>query len=86
MIAKVTDKKDIPHGLRIPFEIADGIALAVLLELHDDLVEDLRAHEEDRVWMHPDDVEATKNRYLPALREIIPYLGGSDVWETRNES
>jgi ribosomal protein S12 methylthiotransferase accessory factor YcaO len=64
-------------GLRIPFEVADGITVAVLQDQYRYLKEELRDHDEHGKWMHPEDVVNSRSKYLPALEVLIPYFGGS---------
>jgi hypothetical protein len=69
-------------GLEIPFEIADGIVLASLLDQRKYLKSELKKWEKnpktdsnpDGYWLHPEDV--VKNTVLiRAMDEIIKYYG-----------
>lgn len=62
-------------GLEIPFEVADGIVLAALLDQYRYLSEENRAHLEDGEWLHPEDLD--KNlQLIGALKLLIGYYGG----------
>lgn len=63
-------------GLEIPYEVADGITVAVLKEHLNYLVEELRQHDEDGQWLHPEDAEKSRQHLIPALKCIIEYFGG----------
>lgn len=64
-------------GLRLPYEVSDGITLATLQDQYRYLTEELRAHIEDGQYMHPEDVENSRWKLIPALEVLIPYFGGS---------
>ena len=64
-------------GMTIPWEVADGITLANLQDQYDYLKEELRLHEEEGKWMHEEDAARSRNHYLPALKCLIEYYGGS---------
>lgn len=64
-------------GITIPFEVADGITVATMKEQYDYLVEELRSHYEDGKYLHPEDVVQSKDIYIPALKVLIPYFGGT---------
>ena len=62
-------------GLVIPFEIADGIALASLKDQYTYLKEETRLHLDEGQWLHPEDLG--KNiQIIKALELLIPYYGG----------
>lgn len=63
-------------GVRIPFEVADGITLASLKDQYNYLKEELRAHVEEGQYLHPDDVKYTRYELIPALEVLIQYYGG----------
>ena len=63
-------------GIEIPFEIADGITLAVMKEHLQHLREECRAHLEEGSWMHPEDYHDSMTKLIPALELLIPYYGG----------
>jgi len=63
--------------LRIPYEVADGIAVAVLKDQLSYLKEEVRLHVEDGQYMHPEDYEESVTKLIPALELIIPYFGGT---------
>lgn len=64
-------------GLEIPYEVADGITLANLEDQYGYLKEELKAYEKGGKWMHPEDAERSRLHYLPALKCLIEYYGGS---------
>ncbi len=63
--------------LRIPYEVADGIAVAVLKDQLSYLKEEVRLHVENGQYMHPEDYEESVTKLIPALELIIPYFGGT---------
>jgi len=64
-------------GLELDYETADRITLLTLIDHRDYLVEELRAHEEDGQYLHPEDAYKSKTVLIPALDAIIDYYGGS---------
>jgi hypothetical protein len=62
--------------LTIPYEVADGITLATLQDHLDYLREELRDHRENGVYMHPNDVLNSEEKYIPALKIVIRFFGG----------
>lgn len=60
----------------IPWETADSIALAVMKEHREYLVEELRKHDEEGSWMHPEDVEHSRQHLIPSLDCLINHFGG----------
>lgn len=62
--------------LEIPYEVADGIALAVMQDHLEYLTEELRKHDEEGQWMHPEDSEISRQHLIPALKYLIHYFGG----------
>ena len=64
-------------GMTIPWEVADGITLANLEDQYAYLTKELKLFEEEGEWMHPSDVERSRLQYLPALKCLIEYYGGS---------
>lgn len=65
------------NGMTIPWEVADGITLANLEDQYAYLTKELKLFEEEGEWMHPSDVERSRLQYLPALKCLIEYYGGS---------
>lgn len=65
------------NNFTIPYEVADGITLANLKEQYYHLVNELRQHEEENTYMHPDDVRYSRERIIPALKVLIHYYGGN---------
>jgi ribosomal protein S12 methylthiotransferase accessory factor YcaO len=63
------------RGCVIPWEAADAITLSTLKEQYAYLVEELRKHDEEGDWMHPEDVENSRQNLIPALEIIINYFG-----------
>ena len=77
---KVETKNEHLHasgGLSIPYEVADGITLAILQDQYVYLKEELRLHIEEGHYLHEDDVYSSKFKLLPALEVLIPYFGGT---------
>jgi len=66
-------------GLTIPYEVADGIALAVMQEHLKMTKEEIRQHTEEGTWMHPEDYHSNMTKLIPALELIIKYFGGEVV-------
>lgn len=64
-------------GLTIPYEIADGIALAVMQDQLKYLKEEIRLHVEQGQYLHPEDYHNSMTRLIPALEVLIPYYGGT---------
>jgi hypothetical protein len=64
-------------GLTIPFEVADGITLAVLEEQYTYLNQELKDHKQNGKWMHPEDVVNSEQNLIPALKILIKHFGGS---------
>lgn len=62
-------------GLEIPYEVADGITLASMIDQHGYLKEETRAHLEDGAYLHPDDL-SNNIRLIAALELLIAYYGG----------
>jgi len=76
-------------GLRIPYEVADGITVTVLQDQLAYLLREQRwfetpaadrfALEEEygyKMWVHPEDYAKNRDELIPALRLIIEYFGG----------
>jgi hypothetical protein len=66
-------------GLNIPYEVADGIALAVMQDHLNMLKEEIRQHTEEGRWMHPEDYHSNMTKMIPALETLIVYFGGDIV-------
>ena len=64
-------------GLKIPYEVADGITVAVLKDQLRYLKEEVRQHVEEGQYMHPEDYHDSMTKLIPALEVIIPYFGGT---------
>lgn len=65
------------NGMQIDYETADLITVTNLKEALSYLETELRNHFENGAWMHPEDVWQNQNMYIPALKTIIKYYGGS---------
>lgn len=61
--------------LTIPFEVADGIALAVMKEQRAYLQSEINDHYEKGSYLHPEDIGNNMN-LIEALDRIIKYFGG----------
>ena len=75
----MTENKELypTAGLRIPYEVADGITLTVMVEHLAILREECRAHTEDATYMHPEDYHSNMTKLIPALELLIEYFGGT---------
>ena len=63
-------------GLEIPFEIADGIVIASLIEHVGYLKEQIRLHVEEGQYLHPEDYHKSMVKLIPAIEMLIDYYGG----------
>jgi hypothetical protein len=63
-------------GLTIPYEVADGVALAVMKDQLKYLKEEVRAHVEDGAYLHPEDYYNSTTKLIPSLETLIKYFGG----------
>ena len=64
------------EGLKLPWEVADGIALAVMQDHLQMIEEDIEQHVSHGKWMHPEDYHVNVTEYIPALNTLIKYFGG----------
>ncbi len=64
------------RGLSIPYEVADGIALAVMEDQLKYLKEEIRLHTEEGQYLHPEDYHTSMTKLIPALETLISYFGG----------
>jgi hypothetical protein len=64
-------------GMQIDYETADRITLANLKDALDTLQSELDNHTNNGSYMHPEDVSNTVSKYIPALKILIEYYGGS---------
>jgi hypothetical protein len=70
-------------GLVIPYEVADGITRATLIESRNSLQSEMdkwKANPQDELnpngyWMHPEDV-IDNMKYVRAMNVLIGYFGG----------
>lgn len=63
-------------GLKIPFEVADGIALASLKDQLKYQLKEVKDHEKKGSWMHPEDYAHSKLHLIPALELLVKHYGG----------
>jgi hypothetical protein len=63
-------------GIEIPFEVADGITLATMQDQLKYLKEEVRLHEKEGQYLHPEDYHNSMTKLIPALETLIPYFGG----------
>lgn len=63
-------------GLLIPFEVADGITLACLQDQLSYLQDEIRLHEQEGQYMHPEDYHHSMTQLIPALKVLIHHFGG----------
>ena len=54
-------------GITLPFEVADGIALAVMIDHRNLIRKELKAHTEKGEYMHPEDLTFNIGQLMPAL-------------------
>ena len=64
------------RGVQIPFEVADGITLAVMQDQLKYLKEEVRLHVEEGKYLHPEDYHNSMTKLIPALETLIDYFGG----------
>ena len=69
-------------GFSIPYEVADSIALAVMIDHRNLIRKELKDHTEKGEYMHPDDLGYNIGQLMPALNLMIRYFGGEQI-ETR---
>ena len=65
------------RDLTIPYEVADGIALAVMQDHLKYLKEEVRLHLEQGQYLHPEDLDNSLTKLIPSLEIVIPYFGGT---------
>ena len=65
----------IKSGIEIPFEVADGICLQVLMDTYKTIKSCLDNHILEGVWMHEEDVPKSYHN-LHCLKTLIEYFGG----------
>jgi len=65
------------RGLTIPYEVADGIAVAIMQDHLKYLKEEVRLHLEEGQYLHPEDLDNSLTKLIPSLENIIPYFGGT---------
>ena len=77
-------------GIKIPYEVADGVAIAVMQDQLDYLLKEqmwFEADDEQRLvykmdwgfglYVHPEYYAKNAKEYIPALKLLIDYFGGS---------
>lgn len=64
-------------GLEIPYEVADGIAVAAMQDQLNYLKEEIRLHVEEGHYLHPEDYHTSMTKLIPALETLIQYFGGT---------
>jgi len=77
-------------GIKIPYEVADGVTIAVMQDQLDYLLKEqmwFEADDEQRLvykmdwgfglYVHPEDYAKNAKEYIPALKLLIDYFGGS---------
>lgn len=65
--------------LEIPFEVADGIAVASMKDQLSYLKEEVRLHVEEGQYLHPEDYHKSMTQLIPALELLIDYYGGQTL-------
>lgn len=63
-------------GIQLDYETADRITLLSLKDHLAYLKEEVRAHEEDGQWLHPEDYHKNITQLIPSLETLISYYGG----------
>jgi hypothetical protein len=63
-------------GLTIDFETADRITLLTMQESLERLEKEVEDHLEKGEYMHPEDLQESMIKYIPALKTLIKYYGG----------
>ena len=63
-------------GLTIPYEVADGITLAILQDHLGLLTKEVKDHVESGSYMHPEDYHNSMTKLIPSLQILIEYFGG----------
>jgi hypothetical protein len=76
-------------GIKIPYEVADGVAIAVMQDQLDYLLKEQLWFEADDaqrlvykmdwgygLYVHPEDYAKNAKEYIPALKLLITYFGG----------
>mgnify|MGYP003353515454 CR=1 FL=1 len=63
-------------GVTLDYETVDRIALASMKDQLEFLRSDVEKHDNEGIWMHPDDYANAKLKYIPALELLIDYYGG----------
>ncbi len=77
-------------GIKIPYEVADGVAIAVMQDQLDYLLKEQMWFEADEsqrlvykmdwgygLYVHPEDYAKNAKEYIPALKLLITYFGGN---------
>lgn len=77
-------------GIKIPYEVADGVAIAVMQDQLDYLLKEqlwFEADESQRLvykmewgyglYVHPEDYAKNAKEYIPAMKLLITYFGGN---------
>lgn len=64
-------------GMTIDFETADKITLLNLKDALATMEKEVKDHIETGSWMHPEDLHEATFTYMPALKVLIKYYGGS---------
>ena len=65
------------NGMLLDWETADRITLLNLQNQLEYLENELMEYKQNKNWMHPEDVRNSELVYLPALKTLIDYYGGS---------
>jgi hypothetical protein len=62
--------------LAIPYEVADAITLATLMDCLDGIQAEVNSHIKKKTYMHPEDFHQAITEYIPSLKVLIKYYGG----------
>ena len=64
-------------GITLDYETADRITLLSLKDHLEYLEGEIKDHEENGHYMHPEDYHSSKVNLIPALKVLVDYYGGS---------
>ena len=63
-------------GLQLDWETADRITVLAMKDQLGYLKEELRLHQEEGQYLHPEDAYKSAFKLIPALELLIDYYGG----------
>lgn len=65
------------NGIVLDYETADRITLSVMQDHLIQLQQDVLQYEQHAKWMHEEDYRDAVEKYIPALKLLIAYFGGT---------